>query len=125
VGDRAELRAARETIAGRSVIDPLVVGALITRRVRMARSPLAGLSSRELRVLRLMAEGATNTRIATTLHVSESAVSKHVGAIFAKLGLTEDGPQRPPARAGRPHVPARGRPNHLIRPEARPMMRRF
>ncbi|HEX6674398.1 MAG TPA: helix-turn-helix transcriptional regulator [Actinomycetes bacterium] len=41
-------------------------------------------------MLRLMAEGATNPRIAASLHVSESAVSKHVGAIFAKLGLAED-----------------------------------
>jgi DNA-binding NarL/FixJ family response regulator len=91
VGDRAELlRAARETIAGRSVIDPLIVDALIAHRVRLSSSPLSTLSPRELDVLRLMAEGATNPRIAASLHVSESAVSKHVGAIFAKLGLAED-----------------------------------
>ncbi len=84
------LRAARETIAGRSVIDPLIVDALIAHRVRLTSSPLSTLSPRELDVLRQMAEGATNPRIAASLHVSESAVSKHVGAIFAKLSLAED-----------------------------------
>jgi DNA-binding NarL/FixJ family response regulator len=37
-----------------------------------------------------MARGLTNPAIAAALHVSESAVSKHVAAIFAKLGLHED-----------------------------------
>ena len=44
-------------------------------------------SDRELDVLRLMARGHTNGAIAADLYVSESAVSKHVGAIFTKLGL--------------------------------------
>jgi DNA-binding NarL/FixJ family response regulator len=33
-----------------------------------------------------MARGLTNSGIADTLHLSESAVEKHVSAIFAKLG---------------------------------------
>jgi DNA-binding CsgD family transcriptional regulator len=72
------------------VLDPLIVDALIAHRVRLARSPLARLSAREPDVPRHMAEGANNARIAGALHVSESAVSKHIGAIFTKLGLVED-----------------------------------
>ena len=57
--------------------------------VDQSASPLHGLSQRELDVLGEMAQGRTNPAIAGRLHVSESAVSKHVAAIFAKLGLQE------------------------------------
>jgi DNA-binding NarL/FixJ family response regulator len=91
VGDSDELlRALRETVAGRSVIDPAVVEALIARRKRLARSPLADLTPREMDVLREMAEGRTNAAIAARLSVSESAVEKHGNAIFSKLGLSEE-----------------------------------
>lgn len=84
------LRALRETVAGRSVIDPHVVEGLVARRARAKESPLSRLTSREMDVLRSMAEGRTNAAIADGLCLSESAVSKHVNAIFAKLGLNEE-----------------------------------
>jgi DNA-binding NarL/FixJ family response regulator len=91
VADPEELlRALREVIAGRSVIDPQVVEALVTRSGRLRASPLHELSRREVEVLREMAQGKTNAAIATTLHLSESAVEKYVSAIFLKLGLTEE-----------------------------------
>ena len=91
VGDREELvRALRTTADGGSVVDPHVVDVLVASQVRRARSPLATLTARELEVLREMAGGRTNGAIAGRLFVSESAVSKHVGAIFTKLGLGED-----------------------------------
>lgn len=91
VGDSDELlRALRETVSGRSVIDPEVVEGLVARRARATASPLAHLTPRELDVLRTMAEGRTNAGIAETLYLSESAVSKHVNSIFAKLGLREE-----------------------------------
>ena len=37
-----------------------------------------------------MAQGQTNRAIAEGLVLSESAVEKHVNAIFAKLGLTAE-----------------------------------
>ena len=77
VGDTDELlRALRETIAGRSVIDPVVVEALLAGRGRLANSPLATLTPRETDVVREMAEGKTNAAIADSLSVSESAVEK-------------------------------------------------
>jgi DNA-binding NarL/FixJ family response regulator len=45
------------------------------------------LTEREREVLALMAEGRTNGSIAAQLVVSEAAVRKHVGNIFAKLPL--------------------------------------
>ncbi len=91
VGDREELvRALRETAAGGSVIDPRVVDVLMAAQTRRRDSRLRALTERELDVLREMAGGHNNAAIAATLHVSESAVSKHVGAIFAKLGLADD-----------------------------------
>ncbi len=35
-----------------------------------------------------MAQGRTNPVIAGSLHLSESAISKHIAAIFGQLGLT-------------------------------------
>jgi DNA-binding NarL/FixJ family response regulator len=90
VGDLDELlRSLRETIAGRSVIDPAVVESLLARRGRLARSPLARLTPRETEVLREMAQGKTNAAIAASLSVSESAVEKYANAIFSKLELSE------------------------------------
>jgi DNA-binding NarL/FixJ family response regulator len=41
-------------------------------------------------VLALMAEGRANPEIARRLVVSDAAVAKHIGNVFAKLGLTAD-----------------------------------
>jgi len=45
----------------------------------------AALSDRELEVLALMAEGATNNEIAIRLHLSVRTITYHVEAIFVKL----------------------------------------
>ncbi|MEU8221759.1 LuxR C-terminal-related transcriptional regulator [Kribbella sp. NPDC048915] len=47
----------------------------------------AGLSPRELEVLRLLATGATNRAIADQLFLSERTVARHVSNLFAKLGV--------------------------------------
>lgn len=91
VGDRAELlRALRETVEGRSVVDPILVEALVGRRHAEGSSPLADLTPRELEVLRLMAEGRTNAAIADELSLSESSIEKHTSVIFSKLGLSPE-----------------------------------
>jgi DNA-binding NarL/FixJ family response regulator len=82
------LEALREVVAGGSVIDQRVIDALVARRARIADSPLAALTPRELDVLREMAQGRANATIAETLSLSESAVGKHVNSIFSKLGLS-------------------------------------
>lgn len=89
VGERAELvRAVRETAAGRSVIDPVVVEALVRRRC--ADDRVSHLTERERQVLELMAAGRTNASIASALHLTVSSVEKNVNAIFSKLGLNDE-----------------------------------
>jgi DNA-binding NarL/FixJ family response regulator len=82
--------ALREVAAGRSVIDPEIVEALVTARSRSESSPIAALTPRELEVLREMASGKTNAAIGRRLALSESAVEKYSSSIFSKLGLTEE-----------------------------------
>jgi DNA-binding NarL/FixJ family response regulator len=48
----------------------------------------AGLSAREVEVLRLVAAGLSNAAIAERLFLSPGTVKIHVGNIFAKLGVT-------------------------------------
>ena len=91
IGDVDQLLSAISAVVeGRSVIDPLVVEGLLARGVVTQRPELAALSDRERDVLREMAQGKSNQAIAGTLWISESAVEKHVSAIFAKLGLEAD-----------------------------------
>jgi ATP/maltotriose-dependent transcriptional regulator MalT len=55
--------------------------------VRTGGNPLDDLTQREREVLALMAEGRSNTEIGAALVITDSAVSKHINSIFAKLGL--------------------------------------
>ncbi|WP_433023086.1 LuxR C-terminal-related transcriptional regulator [Kribbella sp. CA-294648] len=92
VGHVAEFLESLDRVAhGGTVVDPEVVRQLLARR--RDDGPLAALTPRELEVLALMAEGRVNSSIAEQLVVSEAAVRKHVGNIFAKLQL-DDGRDR-------------------------------
>jgi DNA-binding NarL/FixJ family response regulator len=72
---------------GASVVDPALVQELVTARRR--DDPLSVLSSREVEVLALMAEGRSNSGIAKRLWVTEGTVEKHVRSILTKLNLPE------------------------------------
>ncbi|MFD4676648.1 response regulator [Lentzea sp. NPDC058450] len=76
--------AVRRVADGGTSIDHEVITQLM---VRSKKSPVDKLTPREREVLGLMAQGLSNTAIAATLVVSDGAVEKHVGNIFAKLGL--------------------------------------
>jgi DNA-binding NarL/FixJ family response regulator len=92
VSDLEELlRALHEVARGGSVLDPKVVEGLLARKAHEARSPLLGLTDRERDVLEQMATGRNNATIAKTLFMSERAVEKHIGAVFQKLGLVDEG----------------------------------
>jgi DNA-binding NarL/FixJ family response regulator len=71
--------------AGGTAFDPEVVRQLLRRTTHT--DPLSRLTPREQEVLAEMAQGQNNASIATRLHVSQSAVEKHVKAIFDKLDL--------------------------------------
>ncbi|MFB7597535.1 LuxR C-terminal-related transcriptional regulator [Streptomyces sp. NPDC056160] len=78
--------AVHRVAAGGTAMDPQVIQQLLARRSGADR-PLSRLTPRELEVLELMAQGRSNTAIATQLVVTERAVAKHTSNIFAKLGL--------------------------------------
>ncbi|WP_157253741.1 response regulator [Nonomuraea typhae] len=71
---------------GGAAFDPEVVRQLLARTTQT--DPLSRLTGREREVLEHMAQGLTNASIAQALHVSQSAVEKHVNAVFDKLGLS-------------------------------------
>ena len=66
-----------------------IVGSATFIRIRMARmrAPQAALSARELEVLELVADGASNEGIAARLHITEATVKSHLVHIFTKLGV--------------------------------------
>ena len=78
------LDAIRRVAAGGTAIDPEVIAQLMARG---RQNPLQALTARETEVLRLMAQGLSNTAIAEQLVVSHGAVEKHIGNIFMKLDL--------------------------------------
>ena len=89
VGDLDEFaEAVRRVGEGGSVLDPEVVTRMLSRTRR--DDPVEELSPRERDVLELMAQGRSNHGIAEQLVVTESAVEKHVTAIFDKLDLERD-----------------------------------
>lgn len=79
------LDALNRVAAGGTAFDPEVVRALLSRTSQS--NPLERLTPRERDVLELMAQGYTNARISTDLHISVSSTEKHINAIFDKLGL--------------------------------------
>jgi DNA-binding NarL/FixJ family response regulator len=86
VGDmRAFTDAVRRVAEGGSVLDPDVVARLVGRK--RPASPMDGLTPRERQVMALIAEGRSNSGIASELVVTVAAVERHVTSIFDKLGL--------------------------------------
>ena len=79
-------RAVRAAYAGQSVLAPSVASAL--RGLAGGRSPEA-LSPREIEVLRLVADGATNQAAARQLLVSETTIKTHLLHIYTKLGVRD------------------------------------
>lgn len=84
--------AAMELDAAGRVFARLGAAPLVARVRELAGSAppqgLAGLTARELQVLRLVATGATNRQIADTLVISDKTVARHVSNLFTKLGLS-------------------------------------
>ena len=58
------------------------------RAARRVRSRPAGLTEREVDVLRLIARGHANKQVAATLGISPKTVGHHIEHIYAKAGVT-------------------------------------
>lgn len=91
-----QLTRAVETLAeGGTLISPSITDRLL-RAIRSgpppsdeAFAPIEPLTSRELDVLRLIAEGYSNARIAEVLHLAEGTVKNHISVILQKLGARD------------------------------------
>jgi DNA-binding NarL/FixJ family response regulator len=88
--------AVRVVAAGEALLAPTVTRRLISEFARLrphAAAPptggLAALTPRETQVLRLVAEGLSNTEIAARLVVTEETVKTHVSRVLGKLGLRD------------------------------------
>ncbi|MGH9151375.1 MAG: LuxR C-terminal-related transcriptional regulator [Acidimicrobiales bacterium] len=86
--DTAEM----ELDAARAVFEALGAAPALARVEELSRRPApgspAGVTRRELEVLRLVAAGNTNREIAGSLVISEKTVARHLTNIFAKLGVS-------------------------------------
>ena len=74
-------------LAGRSMLDPQVLEEVVGGPGNLD-DPIAALTATEREILDLVAAGLNNKTIASRLFRSQKAVERHVGHIFAKLGLT-------------------------------------
>jgi DNA-binding NarL/FixJ family response regulator len=76
----------RAAARGETVLAPAVAARLVGRMRAPAEEKL---SSREVEVLQLVAEGASNSEIAQQLHISQATVKSHLVNIFRKLGVSD------------------------------------
>ncbi|GGS36666.1 response regulator transcription factor [Streptomyces griseoviridis] len=88
------LHGIRTVATGSALLDPEVTRRLVGRyaaRIRPAdgAAPEVPLTPRELEVLRLIADGLSNTEIAAALLISRETVKTFVSRILTKLGLRD------------------------------------
>jgi DNA-binding NarL/FixJ family response regulator len=87
--------AIRALADGGALLAPQVTRRLIAQFARLPTPrdgpppELAGLTAREIDVLRLLAQGQSNAEIAARLIVGDATVKTHVARILAKLGLRD------------------------------------
>ncbi|MGW2046568.1 response regulator [Streptomyces sp. NPDC001858] len=88
--------AVRVVAAGDALLAPGITRKLIAEFSRLDGKPRAplkervgDLTERETEVLTLIAQGLSNTEIASHLFVAEQTVKTHVGRILVKLGLRD------------------------------------
>lgn len=83
--------AIRTAAQGRSLLDPRAVQALLARSPvpSAAGTDEAGLTPREVEVVRLIAEGLSNAQIARRLVVSMATVKTHVNHLLAKTACRD------------------------------------
>ncbi len=79
-------RAIRAAARGESFLAPAVAARLMGRMRAPAEEML---SAREIQVLTMVAQGASNKEIGRQLHISEATVKTHLLHIFGKLGVND------------------------------------
>jgi DNA-binding NarL/FixJ family response regulator len=78
-----------------AVLDPTSENAVVGMPPEMLEGPQEGvesvLSARELEIVLLAARGLSNHQIATSLHLSEATVKRHLANIYPKMGVGSRG----------------------------------
>lgn len=92
IGAEDLVHAIEKVAAGQSILDPAVTRKVLGR-VRnpseaVAKDKLESLSSQQLKVLALVAEGKTNKEIAVSMGLSDKTVKNYFSNILDKLDLT-------------------------------------
>ncbi|HWK53770.1 MAG TPA: response regulator transcription factor [Hyphomicrobiales bacterium] len=83
----AMLRAIRKVALGQAYIDPALEQSMVLQGKSERNSPLGTLSSRELQILCLYAEGKTIEQIAEELGLSNKTISNYLTLIKEKLHI--------------------------------------
>jgi two-component system, NarL family, response regulator YdfI len=84
-----ELGAALEAAgSGLIVVHPDILEGLLPMSMRTPTELISPLTSREIEVLGMLAEGVGNKTIARRLDISEHTVKFHMGSIFSKLNAS-------------------------------------
>jgi DNA-binding NarL/FixJ family response regulator len=89
--DERLVLAVRAAFNGERVLSPLMMDRLVKQVSDMGRERAqkqAGLSDEDVRLLRLVADGASNPKIGSELFLSEATVKRKLQDIFEKLGAT-------------------------------------
>ena len=82
--------AIRKTHDGQSILEPEVAGKLMANMKRRDQRELhEELTAREFEVLRLLAEGKTNTEIAEELFIALKTAKVHVSSVLHKLQVQD------------------------------------
>ncbi len=82
------VRGVRAAARGEAPLAPKAAREVLAARTEHERPP-ADLSARELDVLRLLARGLPNKRIARELEISEKTVKAHLTSVFQAIGVSD------------------------------------
>jgi DNA-binding NarL/FixJ family response regulator len=96
VASETLVEAIRAAARGESFLQPSIAAKVVSEFARMSDRAAAGaaplvepISHRELEVLSLVAQGATNREVADALCIAEGTVKNHVTSILGKLGVRD------------------------------------
>ncbi len=92
VGSRTLAEVLRTVAAGESYVSPTLsarlLGTLTQRNASPSPDPISELTAREKEILRLVAAGLSNKRVALELDLQEKTVKHHMTRIFSKLRVS-------------------------------------
>ncbi len=88
VGQDELVRAIRKVAEGKTYFQPEVSGPLFARMIGTdAQGPVGEMTVEQMKILQLLADGADNSEIATSLSMSSATTKAKLRAIYASLGV--------------------------------------